>query len=204
MHAPTQEAFGRLRGAIDLQQQPLLLDSGCGTGDSTLQLASLFPGHLVIGVDQSAARLQRYAPQGLALIGNALLLRAELTSFWRLLVDASLCAEGHWLLYPNPWPKAAHLGRRWHAHPVFPTLMQTSAQFELRSNWRVYVDEFAQALRHAGHASASTEPLEDAPALTPFERKYRISGHPLWRVQTACRGAASAAIACDTERVHRG
>lgn len=44
----------RLAGA-----RPLILDAGCGVGLSTLHLATQFPDHFVIGVDQSAHRLAR-------------------------------------------------------------------------------------------------------------------------------------------------
>jgi len=182
LHAPTQRAFALLQTMLGDAPGPIILDSGCGTGASTLRLAELHPGHCVIGVDQSAARLRRLAPDGIAQIGNAVVLRAELASFWRLFVDAGLSTQCHYLLYPNPWPKAAHLGRRWQGHPVFPTLMRTAQGFELRSNWRVYVEEFACALRFAGHAPAGVEALPIEEPLTPFERKYRHSGHGLWRV----------------------
>jgi tRNA (guanine-N7-)-methyltransferase len=184
LHAATQHAFALLQVMLGDVPPPLILDSGCGTAVSTLRLAELHPGHCVVGVDQSAVRLQRLAPEGIAQIGNAIIVRAELASFWRLFVAAGMQAERHYLLYPNPWPKAAHLARRWQGHPVFPTLMRSAQQFELRSNWRVYVEEFAYALRFAGHLHAEAETLQPDAPLTPFERKYRGSGHALWRVVT--------------------
>ncbi len=184
VHAPSARAFQLLHTILQGDARPLVLDSGCGTGDSTLQLAALFPQHRVIGIDQSAARLQRHAPQGIARIDNAILLRAELASFWRLFVAAGWHAQRHFLLYPNPWPKPAQLARRWHGHPVFPMLMKTADHFELRSNWQVYAAEFALALGHAGFAGVAAEVYDCAAPLTPFERKYRDSGHVLWRVAT--------------------
>src|SRR5690625_1310170 len=38
---------------------PLVLDTGCGTGRSTFLLAQQYPEALVVGVNQSAERLQR-------------------------------------------------------------------------------------------------------------------------------------------------
>jgi len=184
VHAPTRKAFDRLRRELAAEPRSIVLDSGCGTGQSTMSLATHHPDDWVVGVDQSAARLSRLAPTGYARQGNAFFVRAELASFWRLFVDAGFSAQRHFLLYPNPWPKAAQLGRRWHGHPVFPTLMRSAATFELRSNWRVYAEEFAHALQFAGHAEASVAAFEAHEPLSPFERKYRDSGHALWRVTT--------------------
>jgi tRNA (guanine-N7-)-methyltransferase len=184
LHAPTRHAFEQLRIMLADNPTLILLDSGCGTGESTLRLAALHPAHCVIGVDQSAVRLARLAAKGIARYGNAVLLRAELSSFWRLFVAAGWRAERHYLLYPNPWPKAAHLARRWHGHPVFPTLLGTARSFELRSNWQVYAEEFAFALNLLGGSPASVEAFVCEQPLTPFERKYCASGHALWRVRT--------------------
>jgi tRNA G46 methylase TrmB len=183
LHQATVTAFQRLLPILRTLDRPILLDSGCGTGASTLLLASQHPGHWLIGIDQSASRLQRLAADGLGVYGNAILLRAELECFWRLWVAAGWRAEKNYLLYPNPWPKAAQIGRRWHGHPVFPRLLQTAAQFELRSNWRLYVDEFALAASWLGaRVDAVAAAVIDTP-LTPFERKYHDSGQTLWRVQ---------------------
>jgi tRNA G46 methylase TrmB len=162
---------------------PLVLDSGCGTGASTAALAAAYPGCAVVGVDQSLARLSRHVEIAgdLALIaGNAALLRAPLQDIWRLLLADGWRLARHLLWYPNPWPKPEHLGRRWHAHPVFPALLALGGEIELRSNWRVYVDEFALALSAHGWSStiAAVGAFDDP--VTPFERKYRDSGHALW------------------------
>lgn len=156
----------------------LIVDAGCGTGESTRALALANPQAHVIGVDQSAERLGR-APD---LPANARLLRAELADFWRLLLASGLPAEHHCLFYPNPWPKAVHLRRRWHAHPVFPTLLAIGGRLELRTNFSLYAEEFVQALHYSGRADASLLQLPVEEPVSPFERKYQDSGHPLYQV----------------------
>jgi len=165
-----------------LASEAFILDAGCGTGASTFVLASRNPHRFVLGVDKSAARLavsQREIDSGTA-PGNAILLRCELVNFWQLAVSAGLRCERQYLLYPNPWPKPEQLMRRWHAHPVLPALLALGGAIELRTNWRVYAEEFAAALRLAGRESRLEEFVADDP-LTPFERKYAASGHSLWR-----------------------
>jgi len=164
---------------------PLVLDSGCGIGASTLKLAGMHPDCAVLGIDQSRARLaQHLGPSAdMAQIApHAAVLRAPLQDIWRLLLADGIRLHRHLLWYPNPWPKPEHLGRRWHAHPVFPTLLALGGEIELRCNWRVYVDEFALALSTYGWSSALDVVHESDPPATPFERKYRDSGHVLWRL----------------------
>lgn len=162
------------------RQAPLILDSGCGVGISTRQLAVQFPAHAVIGVDRSEDRLGRDHGQ---LPDNALLVRADLVDFWRLAYQAGWAPEHHFLLYPNPYPKAGHLKMRWHGHAVLPTLLALGGRLELRSNWSLYVEEFALAVAQVtGKQAAVTEIAPKDDYLTPFEAKYAQSGQVLWRL----------------------
>ena len=158
---------------------PLILDAGCGVGWSTLHLARMFPQHFVIGVDQSADRLARGKPAELP--ANAVLVRADLVDFWRLLARAGVRLDRHYNLYPNPWPKIGHLARRWHGHAVFPVWRELGGELECRSNWRIYIDEFCFAIEYLTQRPAICEPFAPECALTPFERKYQNSGHSLYR-----------------------
>jgi tRNA (guanine-N7-)-methyltransferase len=161
-------------------QAPLILDSCCGVGESSITLARRFPEHFVIGVDQSAARLNKNA-KGRDIPANLDLVRADLVDFWRLMLDADIRPDRHYLLYPNPWPKIGHLSRRWHGHPVFPTMLELGGVLECRSNWRIYIDEFCFAIDYLTQCTANCEDYRPETALTPFERKYLNSGHPLFR-----------------------
>lgn len=181
-------------------QRPLLLDAGCGTGASSLQLARQWPGHWVIGIDQSADRLARkkLLPSGVW-PENLVLVRANLVDWWRLAVEAGLRLDRHYLLYPNPWPKIGQLQRRWHGHPVFPLLPQLGGVLECRSNWPIYIDELGFALNWLTGCPVVRETLVPATeALSPFERKYRDSGQTLYRCvldfsafTLACSGKAA-------------
>lgn len=168
---------------------PLWLDSGCGTGFSTFQLANRNPDVLVIGIDQSAHRLQRGRAR-FQMPDNGTVLRAECADLWRLMAANDWTIQRHFLLYPNPWPKPGHLSRRWHGHPVFPTLLSISDIIELRSNWQVYVEEMAAALKLAGRAVLSGPFLTDVP-ISDFEDKYQASGHALWQLISQRHAAGS-------------
>jgi tRNA (guanine-N7-)-methyltransferase len=162
-------------------QRALILDSGCGTGLSSVQLGEAHPEALILGLDQSEARLNR-APNRFRLPPNVLLLQADCGDFWRLARSRGWHLQRHYLLYPNPWPKPAHLGRRWHGHPVFPDLVALGGVLEVRSNWRLYLEEMALALSRAGRRSGEPEAFTTDAVQTDFEHKYYRSGHPLYRL----------------------
>jgi len=170
---------------------PLILDAGCGVGLSTLHLAAQFPRHFVIGVDRSADRISRNTLWPGELPANCIRLRADLVDYWRLLLEAGIRLDRHYVLYPNPWPKQHHLGRRWHGHPVFPTMAALGGHFECRSNWRTYIDECAAALSQLSGQPVQAEPhVPDGAVggITPFEQKYAASGHSLWRCRISLAG----------------
>ena len=67
----TQDAFDLLEQQLDRsknssnngnqERKPIILDSGCGTGRSTVLLGKMFPNHIIVGVDKSLVRLNRNA-----------------------------------------------------------------------------------------------------------------------------------------------
>lgn len=104
-------------------------------------------------------------------------MRAEAATLLRLLAGEGIGIDALYLLYPNPWPKPEHLMRRWHGHPVFPLLIGNARRVVLRTNWRIYAEEFAQAARLFGRVGEVLPLAAESDVLSPFERKYRASGH---------------------------
>ncbi|MEP5321075.1 tRNA (guanine(46)-N(7))-methyltransferase TrmB [Marinobacter alexandrii] len=173
----SQAAYAELAKSLSSSPRPLILDSFCGTGMSTAVLAARYPNHLIVGIDQSAHRLGKHVP---ASADNYLLLRANAEDIWQLLLKDGHRPTNHFLLYPNPWPKSKHLQRRIHGHASFATLLALGGAIEVRSNWQLYLEEFGMAMFLAGRFGVVAQ-IPNEPALTLFEEKYRLSGHPLWR-----------------------
>lgn len=183
-HRPSVESYQRLQEQVSFAVgQAFILDSGCGTGKSTRQLAEQNTDKLVIGVDRSWFRLAKSGVQhNLLQIDNCVLIRADLPTFWRLLVRDGYFPDRHCLFYPNPWPKSAHLKRRWHGHPVFPDLLALGGEIQLRCNWEIYAQEFAQAVRFATGEPISAETLQPGVSVSPFEQKYMDRSQHLFSV----------------------
>ncbi len=176
-----QAAFEEADQYYQQNKGQFILDSGCGTGESTFHIAKAFPDFFVLGVDQSADRLARNNPWQLQ--DNARLIRADLVDFWRLALSSNWKLSRHYLLYPNPWPKKKHLQRRWHGHPVFPVLKDLGGKLELRTNWKIYREEFSQALTQQTDKPAELQTYLPESPISAFERKYHSSGQDLYQLK---------------------
>jgi len=186
IQAHTQQAFDEINAIVQDFSGEIILDSCCGVGQSTRLLAKQNPSALVIGVDKSAHRINRNVDEveqddGKGKVENYHLVRADLNDFYRLVVAANWAVAKHYILYPNPWPKAKHVQRRWHGSAVFPQIIAVGEEIILRSNWLLYLEEFqlaADVLSFKGDISTVnvTQPL------TPFEAKFHASGQQCWQL----------------------
>jgi tRNA G46 methylase TrmB len=174
----SKEAFQAIRSRVEDSSCPLIIDSCCGTGDSTRHLAAQFPDALVLGVDKSAHRLARHQ---LGESENYAVLRADVNDFWRLAAAAGWRPVRHYLLYPNPYPKASQIRKRWYGSPAFPSLLGLGGLLTVRTNWSIYAQEFVLALRAAGCAATESQ-ITGVPPMSAFEAKYQERDHRLYQV----------------------
>ena len=176
----TRIAADKIIALAHAHEGPLILDSFCGTGMSTARLATLFPDALVIGIDKSQDRLAKHVS---GKTNNYHLIRASCEHTWAALVLAGIRCHRHYLLYPNPWPKKSQLKRRIHGHPAFPLLKALGGIVQLRSNWLIYVEEFAESIALLDYRSEISE-IRPTDPLTLFERKYSANNENLWQCES--------------------
>ncbi len=175
----TQDAFAEIDKVVQAFDGEIILDSCCGVGQSTRLLAKRNPNALVIGVDKSANRINRNVDElvdedSCQKVDNFYLIRADLNDFYRLVLAAQWPVTLHYVLYPNPWPKSKHVQRRWHGSAVFPDMLKIGHTMILRSNWRLYLEEFNFAVSLL-NLTGEFSKVNDAEPLTPFEAKYLAS-----------------------------
>ena len=170
------------------QHKRVILDACCGVGQSTRLHAKANPDALVIGVDKSADRTSRnveeHFPVSLEGVDNYIIVRADLNDFYRLVAQSDWQVDEHYILYPNPWPKAKHIQRRWHGCAVFPDILKIGQSITLRSNWLLYLEEFKQAAELAGKSGVISDVVldEEQLPLTPFEAKFIASQQDCWQL----------------------
>lgn len=191
----TRDAFEAIYLNVPLKNKNIILDSGCGTGRSTEQLANLYPNDFVIGVDRSLPRLEQNAKKRERVMTdnddvlmqkiteNAWTVRADLHGFWRLCTLSMDCSiSHHYLLYPNPYPKAKRWKQRFYGHPSFPLMLSMSPITTVRSNWRLYLEEFATAAKILGYNCTLLDRVPEDQAWTNFEAKYWAVGEPTFEL----------------------
>lgn len=183
----TLAAFEQVANRVAQHQGDIILDSCCGVGQSTRLLAKRNPDALVIGVDKSAHRLGKNDQEltektETSDIDNFMLVRADLNDLYRLIEQQDWLIKKHYILYPNPWPKSKHVQRRWHGSAVFPEIISIGETITLRSNWKLYLEEFLLAAELAGRKGTLTAVKDQLP-LTPFEAKYQASGQQCWQLE---------------------
>jgi len=189
----TQTAFDEIKLNVESHlklEQPLIFDSCCGTAMSSQIIASKNPDALVIGIDRSTVRLAKEANAKIP--NNLILIQAECADFWKLALEAGWKLQKHFLLYPNPYPKSKHLKRRWHGHPAFPDLLaliDENGSLELRSNWKVYIDEFCSAVGFIenNNICKGVETFQTNSPLTLFEKKYQEDEQELYRCKVVLK-----------------
>ncbi len=183
--------------------RPLDLEIGCGVGWHPIQYALANPERRLVAIEHTRTRFEAFErriashrARGLALSNlEPVQARAEA---WvtHALPEASLARV--FLLYPNPYPKAGDLNKRWHAMPFMGFLLsrlKPGAKLELRSNEAFYIEEaqrFFEVEWRARVEIFETWSAADArPAQTHFERKYLESGQSCHRLLVEWPGKLS-------------
>ncbi|MDA9793179.1 tRNA (guanine-N(7)-)-methyltransferase [Bacteriovoracaceae bacterium] len=158
-----------------------ILDNGCGAGESSFNLAKMNPTSLVLGIDRSAVRLNKADNKFKNIPDNLIYLRADLVDFWRMLASSKYRPLKQFFFYPNPYPKAGQVKNRWHAHPVFLILLSLGGDWEIRSNWELYLREMQYVIKKLTGQEMIYDKFTPSESISLFEKKYLASKHDLFR-----------------------
>lgn len=166
-----------------LNDESFILDLGCGIGESSYNLANKYPMTKILGVDKSISRLDRNNKFKVK-NNNIMLIQDDMFDLIPLLYSnlKEKILSVH-IYYPNPWPKKSQLKRRIHANPIAPFLFELSDTFFIRSNWKIYLEEFSKSYEfYKGVTSSVLEVTDLSDYLTPFEKKYHLSHQTIYEL----------------------
>lgn len=97
---------------IFARRAPLDLDLGCGDGSFLLALAQRHPERNFLGTERQLGRVEKVARKiARAEVTNARVLRLENHYLAQHFLPPA-CIETCYILFPDPWPKRHHQGRR--------------------------------------------------------------------------------------------
>ncbi len=111
---PGKPIFSTIRGKWSeffKNPNPIVLELGCGHGEYTVGLASLFPNQNFVGVDVKGARIWKGSRQAEELeLPNAAFLRIRMLDLEERFEENEV--SGIWITFPDPRPKEKDEKRR--------------------------------------------------------------------------------------------
>jgi tRNA (guanine-N7-)-methyltransferase len=170
---------------------PLQVDLGCGDGSFLCALAQRMPEKNFLGIDRLLNRI-RSAVRKAENLANVRLLRLENSyAVHYLLPPASV--QTFYLLFPDPWPKRRHYGRRIVTLDFLQSVhaaLNEDGVLLMATDQLDYFREVRRVVRN--HSGFATEDVPDCSAtperrrrwvelpLTKFQEKFQAQGAPIY------------------------
>ena len=164
---------------------PLIVEIGCGVGDTTAALAAARPSYNILGFEVwrpgIAETFRRLEQSG---AGNVRMMSVDAAWAIEHLLAPGTVSE-LWTFFPDPWPKKRHHRRRL-VSPRFAAVaasrLTPGGTWRLATDWQPYADQMTAVLSH----EALLESVDDGPAsrwaerpVTRFERRGIEAGRPI-------------------------
>lgn len=168
---------------------PLVLELGCGKGEYTLGLAQQYPNKNFIGIDQKGDRLWHGAKKAVALgLNNVLFMRMYIENITSYFAPHSISEI--WITFPDPFRKLGDAKKRLVSarfQVMYREILETSGQVHLKTD-NVQLFAYAREVLAAEQVKI-VECLEDVHQViqpdnilaitTTFEKKYLLQGIPI-------------------------
>jgi tRNA (guanine-N7-)-methyltransferase len=171
---------GRADGTCDV-----VLEIGCGMGETTLAMAAAEPDRALLAVDVHTpglgAILRGCADNGLA---NVRVARGDAVALLCDRIPVASLSEIR-IFFPDPWPKLRHKKRRL-IQPDFVRLaasrLRTGGVIHCATDWPEYADQMLAVLTAESTLTNRFQGFAPKPASRPttrFESKGIEKGHPI-------------------------
>lgn len=166
------------------QEQPLVIELGCGDASFIAEYAQRHPEWNFIGVERLLGRITKLHKKGRRLgLTNLRGVRIENAYFLEWLLPRQSAAAIH-VYFPDPWPKLKH---RWHRliNEGFPALAHAAlipgGQVFLRTDHEDYAQQMLEVFAANPLFRPVETPAELAGVVTDFERDFLAQGIPTRR-----------------------
>ena len=170
---------------------PVVLEIGCGMGETTARIAQMRPDVNFLGCEVFAAgvgalakRLEENA------IENVRIIRHDAVEVVRdMIPEDSL--DGVHIYFPDPWRKARHHKRRLVAQPFIGLLasrIRAGGYIHCATDWENYAEQMLEVLEGesklenrygSGFSPVMANPLCERPT-TKFQTRGEKLGHGIW------------------------
>lgn len=180
-------------GILDFQglfgrAAPVVLEIGCGMGETTTRIAQENPNTDYIGVEVHSPGVGSLLKQAHAAdLTNLRVLQHDAVEVVRERIAPGTLAGIH-IFFPDPWPKKRHHKRRL-IQPAFVSLLasrlRADGYLHCATDWEEYAQQMLAVLLAEPSLSNTAEGFAPRPAyrpLTKFERRGLKLGHGVWDV----------------------
>lgn len=165
---------------------PVVLEIGCGMGDTTAKIAAARPDTDFIGIEvhsPGVGNLCKLIDD--ESLGNLRVMQHDATEVIRDMIPMSSLAGVH-VYFPDPWPKKRHHKRRL-LQPGFVAelakRLQPGGYLHCATDWEEYAQQMLEVLRAEPLLRNSAAEFAARPTwrpLTKFEARGLKLGHGVW------------------------
>lgn len=176
--------------AVFGNDNPIVLEIGCGMGETTATIAAANPNINYIGVEVFTtgvgALLKRIELGGLT---NLRVMQHDAVEIVRDMIAPESLSGVH-VYFPDPWHKARHNKRRLIQSPFVCELAKRIAQngyIHCATDWQDYAEQMLEVLLNESllqnsNKSEGYTPRPDARPLTKYENRGNKLGHGVWDI----------------------
>jgi tRNA (guanine-N7-)-methyltransferase len=168
--------------AIYGRSAPIEVDLGCGDGSFLVELAGANPARDFLGIERLLGRVRRTHRKIMQReLTNARVLRVETSYAVRQMLPADSVALFH-LMFPDPWPKRRHWGRRVVTEDFFASVHRALVPHGLL---RIATDQivyFREIERLAGQSTQFVISSDPEPPRAPSTFEKRFSQSEIYRL----------------------
>ena len=172
------------------REAPVVLEIGCGMGETTCAIAAAHPEINFLGCEVFAAGVGALAKRlNEMALTNVRIVRHDAVEVVRDMIPENFLAGVH-IYFPDPWRKARHHKRRLVAQPFIGTLVSRIAPggyIHCATDWENYAEQMMEVLSaepklrnlYDGFSPVMANPLCERPQ-TKFQARGERLGHGIW------------------------